>query len=89
LTPDVAVHILRQALIMMAWIAAPILIMAFLAGIVISLIQIVTSIQDAAFATIPRLAVFLVTFILLLPWMINRLMSYTTSILGNLGQYAR
>jgi len=64
------------------------LLIGFAAGIVISLVQIVTSIQDAAFSTIPRLAVFLVSTLLLMPWMLNRIMAYTIAVLGDLGRYA-
>ena len=44
-----------------------IIIIGFLAGIVISLVQIATSMQDNAFSTIPRLCAFLVSFLLALP----------------------
>ena len=55
----------------------------------ISLVQIATSMQDTAFSTIPRLVAFLAGLLLLLPWMLQRTMSYTISILGDLGRYAR
>jgi flagellar biosynthetic protein FliQ len=58
-------------------------------GILISLTQIVTSIQDTGFSTIPRLVVFLVAILLLMPWMIQRMTVYTTSLFGDLGRYAR
>ena len=51
--------------------------------------RVATSLQDSAFSTVPRLAVFLGGFLLLLPWMLSRLMSYTTSLFGDLGRYAR
>lgn len=89
MTPDFVVTILRQALVTTFWLAAPILAVGFLAGVVISLIQIVTSIQDTAFSTVPRLAAFLVGGMLLLPWMLMKLMTYTTGILGDLGRFAR
>ena len=62
--------------------------MYFLAGIVMSLLQIVTSMQDTAFGTVPRLAAFLVATVIFLPWMLSKIMAYTTSILGDLGRYA-
>ena len=71
------------------WTTAPLLLIALAAGIVISLLQIVTSIQDAAFSTIPRLAVFVTSILLLMPWMIQKLMAYTIGVLGDLGRYAR
>ena len=89
MTPEFVIQILRQALMMAFWLAAPLLAVGFAAGIVISLIQIVTSIQDAGFNTIQRLCAFLATFILALPWMLQKLISYTVAILGDLSRYAR
>ena len=89
MTPDAVVQIVRQTLMTAFWLAAPLLIVGFIAGIIVSLVQIATSMQDNAFSTVPRLVVFLVAILILLPWMLQRSMSYATSILGNLGHYAR
>ena len=89
MTPDSVVHIIRQALMATFWLAAPLLAIGFVAGIVISLVQIATSMQDNAFSTIPRLVVFLAGLLFLLPWMLQRMMSYTIALLGDLGRYAR
>jgi flagellar biosynthesis protein FliQ len=89
MTPDTVVQIVRTTLMTAFWLAAPLLIVGFIAGIVVSLVQIATSMQDNAFSTVPRLVVFLAAILILLPWMLQRSMSYTTSILGNLGHYAR
>jgi flagellar biosynthetic protein FliQ len=89
LTPEFAVQIIRQSLTMALWVAAPLLVVGFVVGIVMSLIQILTSIQDSAFGAIPRLCAFLGAFIVALPWMLNKMMQYTISILGNLNRYAQ
>jgi flagellar biosynthesis protein FliQ len=89
MTPELVIQILREALMMAFWLSAPLLAVGFVAGIVISLVQIVTSIQDSAFSTIPRLCAFLATFILALPWMLQKITTYTVTILGDLGRYAR
>ena len=89
MTSDSVVEILRQVLITTLWVSAPLLLIGFVAGIVISLIQIVTSIQDSAFSAIPRLAVFLISTLLLMPWMLKKMTAYTVSVLGDLGRYAR
>jgi flagellar biosynthetic protein FliQ len=89
MTPETVVQIVRETLMTAFWLAAPLLVVGFIAGIVVSLVQIATSMQDNAFSTVPRLVVFLAAILILLPWMIERSMSYTTSILGNLGHYAR
>jgi flagellar biosynthetic protein FliQ len=89
MTPEMAVEILRQSLWTAFWLAAPLLAIGFAAGIAISLVQIATSMQDTASSTIPRLVAFLIGLILLMPWMLQKSMSYTTAIMGNLGRYAR
>ncbi|HEX4210774.1 MAG TPA: flagellar biosynthetic protein FliQ, partial [Candidatus Binataceae bacterium] len=63
------------------------LIAAFVTGIVTSLIQIVTSIQDMAFSTVPRLAVFLLVAVFAMPWVLQRAMAYASSIFGDLSRY--
>ena len=89
MTPELVVQIIRQALMMTFWLAAPLLAIGFLAGIAISMVQIATSIQDNAVSSIPRLAAFLVGMLLLLPWMLQKTMAYTVGILGDLGRYGR
>lgn len=89
MTTDFAVQIFRQSMFTAFWVAAPLLLVGFVAGVAMSLVQIVTSIQDSAFSTVPRLAVFAVGLILAMPWILAKMMAYTTSILGDLSRYAR
>ncbi len=89
MTPESAIQLIRAALMTALWISAPLLLIAFVVGVVINLVQIVTSLQDSAFSTIPRLAVFLAGFLILLPWMTSRLISYTGALFGDLAKYAR
>jgi len=89
MTPDSVVQIVRETLMATFWLAAPLLALGFVVGIAISLVQIATSMQDNAFSTIPRLLAFFVGLLLLMPWMLQRSMSYTASILGHLERYGR
>ena len=89
MTPEFAIQIIKNALMTTLWLSAPILLIGFIAGIIVNLIQVATSIQDTAFSSVPRLAAFLFGILILLPWMVNRLMTYTVTILGDLGRYAK
>jgi flagellar biosynthetic protein FliQ len=89
MTPESVIQIIRQALMMAFWLSAPLLVIGFIAGVVISLVQVLTSMQDSAFSTVPRLGAFLLALLLALPWMLRQIVSYTTGILGDLGRYAR
>jgi flagellar biosynthetic protein FliQ len=89
MTPEYVIQILREALMTAFWLSAPLLAVGFVAGIVMSFIQILTSIQDSAFNAIPRLLAFLGAFILAMPWMLSKITAYTVLTLGDLSRYAR
>ena len=89
MTPSFATDLIRQALFTSFWLCLPLLAVGFIASIVISLVQTVTAIQDSAFGVVPRLAIFLAAFVLALPWMLGKWMSYTAALLGDLSRYAR
>jgi flagellar biosynthetic protein FliQ len=89
MTPDGVAHIVGEMFLAAFWIAAPLLGIGFITGIVVSLIQVLTSIQDSGFNSIPRLIAFLGGSLLMMPWMVHKAMTYATDILGNLSRYGR
>jgi len=83
------VTLARQSLETLIWITAPMLIIGMIVGVTVSILQVVTSIQDATLAFVPRaLAVFIV-FIVTLPWAVHKLIAYTTSLFSNFAIYIR
>jgi flagellar biosynthesis protein FliQ len=88
MTPEMAVEIFRHTLMETFWLSLPILAIGFAVGIAISLVQVLTSIQDPSFGAVPRLAAFLFGLLLLLPWMTAKLISFTTVLFGDFSRYA-
>jgi flagellar biosynthetic protein FliQ len=89
MTPELAVQIFRHTLMETFWLSLPILAIGFAVGIAVSLVQVLTSIQDTAFGAVPRLTAFLLGLLVLLPWMTSRLITYTTALFSDFGRYAR
>ena len=89
MTPEIAVEIFRHTLMETFWLSLPLLGIGFVVGIVVSLVQVLTSIQDTSFGAVPRLAAFLFGVLLLLPWMTTKLVSYTILTFGDFSRYAR
>jgi flagellar biosynthesis protein FliQ len=89
MSEQLAIDLIRHALIMAMWISLPLLVVLFLLGVIVSLVQTLTSIQDPSFGVVPRLAAVLVTMLIALPWMMTRIIGYTTELIGNLARYAR
>jgi flagellar biosynthetic protein FliQ len=89
MTPELAIEVFRHTLMETFWLSLPLLAIGFVVGIAISLLQVLTSIQDTSFSAVPRLTAFLLGVLLMLPWMTSRLIGYTTALFGDLGRYAR
>lgn len=88
MTPQMAMHVVSDALLAAFFIAAPLLLIAFVLGIVVNIIQIATSLQDQVFSTVPRLTACLVGFLFLMPWMLNRATGYALSVMRDLSKFA-
>lgn len=88
MSQDLAIEVIRQALLTTLWTVLPLLVVLFVSGIFISLLQIITSIQDPSFGAVPRLTIFFVTLLIVLPWIVIRLVDYTGRLFGDLAKYA-
>jgi flagellar biosynthetic protein FliQ len=86
---QIAIDLIRHALTMAMMICLPLLVVLFVFGVVISLLQTLTSIQDPSFGAVPRLTVLFVGCLVALPWMVSRMVNYTETLITNLVKYAR
>jgi flagellar biosynthetic protein FliQ len=89
MTTSTVVDLMHTLFLTTFWLSLPLLAIGFVVGILISLAQIVTSIQDASFSAVPRLSAFLGALLLAMPWMLAKLISYTTALFGDLGRFSR
>lgn len=78
-----------QALQLILLLSAPILAAGLIVGLVVSILQAVTSIQEATLAFVPKIVVVFVAVIIFLPWMMRTMLSFTISLLINLPLYGR
>lgn len=78
---ETAIHLARDMLIITLKIAAPILIAGVLVGLIVSIFQSVTSIQDQTVTFVPKIVVMMVVAAILLPWIAQRLIEYAAELL--------
>ncbi len=78
------VDLARNAVMLSILIAGPMLVVALLVGLTVSVIQAVTQIQEQTLAFVPKLVGVSAVFILALPWMIQLLVKYTTELFRSL-----
>lgn len=89
MTLEQIVELGRQTLETALMMGAPILAAATIVSVVISIVQVTTSMNDITFTTVPRLgAVFLMTF-LLMPWILRKLVAFTAVLFSDFHPFVR
>lgn len=76
---DTTVDLVRQTLLITLKIAGPILAAGVIVGLIISLLQSVTSIQEQTLTFVPKIVVMVMVAVLLIPWIISRLVDFTAT----------
>ena len=75
--------LMQNALTTLMWISAPMLVVAVVVGVVMSIIQTLTSIQDQTFSFAPRVIAIFVIFLVTFPWILRVLTTFAASIFGD------
>jgi len=70
-------------------VAAPVLLVSLAVGLLISLFQAVTQIQEFTLTFVPKILAVFVTLFLFFPWIARVLITYTTNLITNIPMYIR
>jgi flagellar biosynthetic protein FliQ len=89
MTEDIVISLGRDAIWTTVLLAAPLLVSALIVGLVVSIIQAVTQINESTLTFIPKMLTIVVVMIILAPWMTQMLTSYTTELFTSLPNYVR
>jgi flagellar biosynthetic protein FliQ len=86
---DEVVQMMRQTLATALMMGAPLLIVATVVGLLISVVQVLTSLQETTISTVPRLFAVAAATFLLMPWMTGRLAAFTLQIFSDFRPFVR
>jgi flagellar biosynthetic protein FliQ len=84
--PEFAIELLKTMIYQALSIAAPVLIVAMVVGLAISLFQAVTSIHEQTLAFVPKALAVVGVLLLLLPWIVRSLVEFTTAVIQKMPQ---
>lgn len=84
---DIFMEALRKMLYLSTVLSLPVLGAALVVGLVIGLLQAITSIQEQTLSFVPKLIAIVVTFIFAGPWMLRLLVEYTGEIIAGLPRF--
>ncbi len=81
MTPEFVTGLGRQAIETILLVAAPMLLAGLIVGLVVSIFQAATQINEQTMTFIPKIVAVFVTMLIFAPWMIKVLVSFTRSVL--------
>jgi flagellar biosynthetic protein FliQ len=86
---DQVVALLRHTIETALWMGAPLLLAAVLVGLLIYVVQVLTSLQDMTISTVPRLAAVATAVLVLMPWMVRRISIFTLELFSDFHPFVR
>ena len=81
---DTVVNLATQAMSLALKVAGPLLLVGLVIGLVVSLFQAVTQIQEQSLSFIPKIIGVAVLIVILGPWMLNQLISYAHNLYNSI-----
>ena len=89
MTTDTVVGLMAETIRITLMVAAPMLIVGLIVGVLISLFQAVTQIQEMTLVFVPKIVAVMITMVAALPWMISLMMTFTQNIFANIPAYIK
>jgi flagellar biosynthesis protein FliQ len=84
---DLALQLMGDLLWNALLIAAPLLLVTLAVGVLISVLQVVTQVQEMSLTYIPKIIAAVVVLVVFGPWMLKRLMTFSIDLISNIPTY--
>ena len=85
----IVLELFQQAMVNIILLSAPMLILALIVGLAVSIFQATTQIQEATLAFVPKILAVLVAIIVFGPWILNTIVDYTQDLFINLNKFVQ
>jgi flagellar biosynthetic protein FliQ len=81
MTVDQAVELCRAAVMIALVIGAPVMLVAVAVGLLVSMMQAMTQLQDQTLSFVPKIVAMLLASLFVLPWILTRMIEYSTDLI--------
>ena len=88
MTPQSVMTLAHQAMYVALLLSAPLLLVALVVGLIVSLFQAATQINESTLSFIPKLLAVAITLVIAGPWMLSTMLDYLRQILTNVASLA-
>jgi len=89
MSEELVLEIFRGSLKMGMLVMSPLLLAAMIVGLLVSIFQSATQIHEITLTFVPKILAVVLVLLFLFPWMVNHLVTYTTTLLTNMPTYVR
>lgn len=89
MTPDAVITLGQETIKTMLLLSAPLLLCALVVGLIVSIFQAVTQINEATLSFIPKIVAIAVVLLICAPWMLDLITKFTTNLYENISTYVR
>lgn len=89
MSQETVVNLASQAITLSLSVAGPLLLASLVVGLLVSIFQAVTQIQEQSLTLIPKIAAIIVVVVVMGPWMLDHLVTYTTNLYGSIPSMVR
>ena len=80
MTQDYIIYLTKEAVYAILLLSGPLLVVSLIVGLIISIFQATTQIQEQTLTFVPKIALVLISLIIFGPWMLNVLLNFTTNL---------
>ncbi|MGO4887767.1 flagellar biosynthesis protein FliQ [Anaerobacillus sp. MEB173] len=87
MSADFIVGLAQQGVLTVIMIAGPLLVIALLLGLIVSIFQATTQIQEQTLAFVPKIVGVLVALVVFGPWMLSQMINFGYNIFNNLHRF--
>lgn len=87
ITEEVVLDIVREAIYLIITTAAPLLLVSLIVGLIVSIFQTVTSIQEQTLTFVPKILAVFITLMIVGSWMLNNIVGYIENLWSNFSYY--
>jgi flagellar biosynthetic protein FliQ len=89
MTPEMVMDLGRSAIETMLLLSAPMLVFSLGTGLLVSIFQAMTQINEATLSFVPKILSVVLAFVLFFPWLMSVSVGFTVNLLMNIPMYAR
>lgn len=89
MTPEQVIEFAKAAIELTLMVSLPMLGVGLVVGLVVSIFQAATQIQEMTLSFIPKIVCMFLALLFAFPWIMNKIITYTTDIFLNIPQYIR